>query len=86
MSEKGTRKVTYSLPEELLRAVEDAVRDGAAPSYSAFVAESLRERLRRFRERRLEEAFAAAAQDPLFLEDVGETMEAFRAADREAGE
>ncbi len=81
MGEGGSRKVTYSLPEELLGEMESAVRDGAAPSYSAFVAEAVRERLERLRERRLAESFAQAGEDPLFLEDVEETMEAFAAAD-----
>lgn len=85
MSEGGSRKVTYSLPEELLGDMESAVREGAAPSYSAFVAEALRERLERLREERLREAFAEAARDPLFLEDVEETMEAFSAADGTVG-
>ncbi|NOZ79121.1 MAG: CopG family transcriptional regulator [Acidobacteria bacterium] len=86
MADGGSRKVTYSLPEELLSAMEGAVREGAAPSYSAFVAEAVRERLERLREERLREAFAEAARDPLFLEDVEETMGAFAEADRAAGQ
>jgi len=35
-----------------------------------FVAGAVRERLRRWQEERLREAFAEAARDPLFLEDV----------------
>jgi Arc/MetJ-type ribon-helix-helix transcriptional regulator len=85
MAEGGSRKVTYSLPEELLGAMEGAVREGAAPSYSAFVAQAVRERLQRLREERLAKAFAEAGRDPLFLEDVGETMEAFAAADETSG-
>lgn len=89
MVDGGSRKVTYSLPNELLQAMEGVVREGAAPSYSAFVAEAVKERLERLTEQRLREAFTAAARDPLFLEDVEATTQAFAVADgtvAEAGE
>jgi len=86
MSRGTARKVTYSLPEDLLREMEAAVREGAAPSYSAFVAEAVAERLRRHREERLAAAFAEAAEDPLFLEDVAAAMRDFAAADAELGQ
>ncbi len=81
MSGGTVRKVTYSLPEELVRELEGAVREGAASSYSAFVAGAVAERLRRHREERLASAFAEAGSDPLFLEDVEEAMQDFAAAD-----
>jgi len=81
MSSSENRKVTYSLPVELLGAMEVAVRDGAAPSYSAFVAQAIRERLNEVRERQLREAFSEAAADSLFLEDLEDTMEAFSEVD-----
>ena len=83
MSESMSRKVTYSLPDDLLSEMETAVREGAAPSYSAFVAQAIQDQLHTQKEQRIKEAFAAAAGDPLFLEDVEETMRAFGAADRE---
>ena len=46
MSSKPKRKVTYSLPEELIDDIARVVRDGAAPSYSAFVEEALTEKVR----------------------------------------
>ena len=39
-------KVTYSLPQELIDEVRMVVREGAAPSYSAFVEDALREAVR----------------------------------------
>ncbi len=83
MSESTARKVTYSLPGDLLSEMETAVREGAAPSYSAFVAQAIQDHLHTQKEQRIKEALAAAARDPLFLEDVEETMRAFGAADRE---
>ena len=78
------RKVTYSLPESLVNEIAQVVREGAAPSYSAFVERALSEEVRRAREQALADAFAEAAADPAFLDDVDETMRAFRHADDEA--
>jgi Arc/MetJ-type ribon-helix-helix transcriptional regulator len=77
------RKVTYSLPEELVDSITEVVRDGAAPSYSAFVEEALRKGVRTARERALAQAFRVAADDTAFLDDVEESMQVFRHADRE---
>lgn len=87
MAPRPTRKVTYSLPDELLEQVRAVVSEGAAPSYSAFVERALTEEVRRAREKKLAEAFREAAEDPAFLADVDETMRDFRASDAElAGE
>jgi len=86
MPRRPKRKVTYSLPEELVATIAEVVRDGAAPSYSAFVEEALREGVRRAREQALARAFSEAAEDPSFLTDVDETMRAFRHVDHEADE
>ncbi len=83
MTRSTARKVTYSLPDDLLSEMESAVREGAAPSYSSFVAQAVREQLHRHYERRLNEAFSAAAEDPLFLEDIEQTMRAFGEIDTE---
>lgn len=83
MSTKPKRKVTYSLPEELIEDIACVVREGAAPSYSAFVEEALTEKVRAAREEALAGAFAHAAADPAFLADVEETMAAFRHVDTE---
>ena len=83
MATRQVKKVTYSLPEELVEGIRAVVREGAAPSYSAFVERALEEGVRRAREERLAEAFREAASDPAFLEDVEETMRDFREADTE---
>jgi Arc/MetJ-type ribon-helix-helix transcriptional regulator len=83
MAGRPVRKVTYSLPEELVEQIRDAVRDGAAPSYSAFVQEALEEGVRQARERRLAEAFRDAGSDPAFLEDVEGAMRDFRDSDQD---
>ena len=78
------RKVTYSLPEDLVNEIAQVVREGAAPSYSAFVERALNLEVRRAREKALAEAFADAAADPDFLTDIDETMRAVRHVDDEA--
>jgi Arc/MetJ-type ribon-helix-helix transcriptional regulator len=64
------RKVTYSLPEDLLEGVRSVVEEGAAPSYSAFVQQALTDGVNRAREALLAEAFLEASRDPAFLRDV----------------
>ena len=77
MTRQRMRKVTYSLPEDLLDGVRSVVREGAAPSYSAFVQRALADGVSRAREALLAEAFLNASQDPGFLEDVDRTLRDF---------
>lgn len=77
MPGRKLRKVTYSLPEALLEDVRTVVRDGAAPSYSAFVEEALAINVRRAHEEQLSEAFQSAADDPDFLADVHHVLRYF---------
>ena len=50
------RKVTYSLPQDLVNEIAQVVREGAAPSYSAFVERALNLEVRRAREKALADA------------------------------
>ena len=79
MMEDSVVKVTYSLPADVVSAVRSVVREGAAPSYSAFVEGALRAAVRVARERLLAAEFA----DPLFLADIDEVERDFAAADAE---
>jgi Arc/MetJ-type ribon-helix-helix transcriptional regulator len=81
MTRQRMRKVTYSLPEDLLEGVRSVVEEGAAPSYSAFVQRALAEGVDRAREALLAEAFLEASQDPAFLEDVSQTLRNFGSRD-----
>jgi Arc/MetJ-type ribon-helix-helix transcriptional regulator len=71
------RKVTYSLPEDLLNGVRAVVHEGAAPSYSAFVQRALADGVTRAREALLADEFLKASQDPEFLEDVDRALQDF---------
>ena len=85
MTRQRMRKVTYSLPEELLDGVRSVVREGAAPSYSAFVQQALTDGVSRAREALLAESFLEASRDPKFLEDVDRALRDFGNADDEEG-
>ena len=85
MTRQRMRKVTYSLPEDLLNGVRSVVREGAAPSYSAFVQRALADGVNRAREAQLAEAFLNASQDPDFLEDVHQTLRDFGNSDDDEG-
>jgi Arc/MetJ-type ribon-helix-helix transcriptional regulator len=86
MTRQRMRKVTYSLPEDLLNGVRAVVRDGAAPSYSAFVQRALADGVNRAREALLAEAFLSASRDPEFLEDVDRALRTFEFPDDGEGE
>jgi Arc/MetJ-type ribon-helix-helix transcriptional regulator len=77
MSVRKLQKVTYSLPEDLIDRVRSVVRDGAAPSYSAFVEQALADRVRRAHEELLAAEFRTAGSDPGFLADVNRALGAF---------
>ena len=85
MTRQRMRKVTYSLPEDLLDGVRSVVREGAAPSYSAFVQQALADGVSRAREALLAESFLQASRDPEFLEDVDRALRDFGNADDEEG-
>ena len=77
-------KVTYSLPQELIDDVRMVVREGAAPSYSAFVEDALRDAVRKEREKLIAEEFERAAKDPQFLADIDKVEKDFEQADAES--
>ena len=77
------RKVTYSLPAELVEAVRRLVRDGGAVSQSLFVTEAIEREVRNRRLASLREDMRRAAADPEFLRDTSDTMRDFTPADAE---
>jgi Arc/MetJ-type ribon-helix-helix transcriptional regulator len=83
MGSGATTKVTYSLPADLVEEVRCVVGEGAAPSYSAFVEEALRDALRQARDRLLAAEFEAAANDAQFVRDLSEAEADFHHADAE---
>jgi len=77
------RKVTFSLQPELVEALDQAIRQGAAPSKNALVDRALRNELREVQREWDAAQWRLAAQDPLFLKDIEDVERAFRTADAE---
>ena len=84
MARRATmHKATFSLPEEVLEGVRRSVESGLYSSQNEMVRAALQRELREARERRLEDEFARAAQDPRFVKDIEDTMRAFAPLDAE---
>ena len=77
----STKKVTFYLPINLIDEIKDIVKGGIAPSQNAFVQKALTQEVKKARDKMLRDEFAEAAKDPLFLQDLNETEEAFESAD-----
>ena len=75
------RKVTVSLPEDVLAALDAAVARGITPCKSAFVERALQKELQEMRLQERQALWQEASRDPLFLRDLAETAEAFGRAD-----
>lgn len=71
------KKTGYQLRHSVVMAVRDAVREGAAESQNAFVERALIRELKELRRGRVYDAYAEAARDPLFLEDMKSTTAAY---------
>jgi hypothetical protein len=73
------RKAGWQVRESLAAAVREAVAAGAAESQNAFVERALLRELKELRRQRVYHAYAAAAADPVFMEDMRSTTAAFEA-------
>lgn len=78
------KKVTYSLPEDLVEAVRETVASGAYGSQNEMVTAALKTQLDAAREERLYREFARAAQDPRFVRDNDQVMADFEHVDAES--
>lgn len=78
---RQTKKATFLLPEDLLRAVETAVATGIAPSKNAFIARAIDHELVKVRRLERLARLEAASRHPLFLRDIGDVERDFRFED-----
>lgn len=83
VSAKGV-KFTFVLPPELARDLREAVEKGAAPSQNALAREALRREMKRLRDEEIAADMRAAANDPLFMQDLEECMRDFAEIDRDS--
>jgi metal-responsive CopG/Arc/MetJ family transcriptional regulator len=77
------RKATFSLDDELLSGLDDAVRQGMATSKNQLVAQALSKELKELRRQAERAQLEEALTDPLFLRDVDDMEDAFGEADAE---
>ena len=77
------KKVTFSLPAEIVSGIQAMVAAGEGASQSAVVREAVTAYLISARDRRLAEAFAEAALDEGFLRDNDKVLADFSAIDDE---
>jgi hypothetical protein len=77
------KKVGWQVRQSVADAVREAVAEGAAESQNAFVEDALLRRLKALRRGKIYSAYEEAAQDPVFMEDMRSTSEAFSGSERD---
>lgn len=81
-----SKNVTFNLPLELMDKYREYARENYIQSMNAAVKEALEEYAVKIEKKILTDELSKAAKDPLFLEDLNDSMEAFEKADYEAVE
>jgi metal-responsive CopG/Arc/MetJ family transcriptional regulator len=79
-----SQKRTFSLRESLIRAIDEMVENGAAPSKNALVEQAVLREFQEYRRKRRAERWRAAANDPAFMKEVHSLEAALWPADQEA--
>lgn len=77
-------RTTVAIAENLLRAVDAAVRQGGAASRNEFVALALENQLAASRRQAIDAAFAEMARDPIYQREALEIADEFGSADWES--
>jgi metal-responsive CopG/Arc/MetJ family transcriptional regulator len=79
-----TVRTTFTLPADLLEAMDRAVREGNARSRNELITTALRRELAAQERAAIDAAFAAMADEPVYHAEAREVATAFAAADWEA--
>jgi len=77
------KNVTFSLPEEIVEKLRSYVEDDYIQSLNAGVREALEQYTTKLDKMKFKKAMEQAAQDPLFIRDVEDSMKDFEKADYE---
>ena len=78
------KNVTFSLPGELIEKYKEYADSNILPSLNAGVREALEEYAKKIDKERLKKEMLKASEDPLFIQDIKETMTAFEGSDKES--
>ena len=82
MKEK-LKNATFSIPVGLLDDLKNIVKTGRARSVNSAVREAIELYSTEKEKENLKEEMKSASKDPLFLKDLGNSMDSFRTADGE---
>ena len=74
------RKTGWQVRQSVADAVREAVEAGAAESQNALVERALVRELKALRRRQIYDAYASAAADPAFMEEMRATTSAYEVA------
>ncbi len=77
------KNVTFNLPPELINKYKVYVKEKYIPSVNAGVKEALEEYGKRIEKEMLKSEMQKASKDPLFMNDLHESMNDFEAVDQE---
>ena len=77
------KNVTFSLPIELIEKLKEFAKNNYIPSLNAGVKEALEEYTKMVGKEILKIKMTEAANDPLFIKDLNESMNAFENSDKE---
>lgn len=80
------KNYTFSLPIDLLNKLKDYSSNGYISSVNAAVKEALESYLTALEKQKLYEEMKTAAQDPMFMQDLKESMGDFSYSDFELTE
>ena len=81
---QSIKNYTFSLPIDLLNKLKKYSSDGYVPSINAAVKEAIETYVKQIEKKTLFNEMKAAAQDPLFIQDLEEAMNDFSLTDFEA--
>jgi len=77
------KNATFSLPVAMLEKLKEYAKNQDIPSLNAGVKEALEEYSKKIEKEKLRKRMAEAAQDPLFMKDLEDSMRDFEDSDAE---
>lgn len=80
---RESKQVTFNLPGDLIEKMTWYVQQKIEPSKNAIVRKSIELYLEKLRQEALQKSMEEAIGDPIFMNDLAESMRDFEAIDKE---
>ena len=80
---RESKQVTFNLPEDIIEKMTWFVQQKIEPSKNAIVRKSLEQYLEKLKQEALQKSMEEAIGDPMFMNDLTESMRDFEAIDKE---